>query len=111
MREGSSSPEGQQPGESRPEDDKVFVIPDQESFLGTPEFEYLRRVPTDEELPAMQEWKKRNEDTLSKMSASKRRDAYYDALQELRAQRAREQIRQDRPDEAAEPDGGSAEGA
>lgn len=102
------SPEDENPSKPLDEDEDFPIGP--EVFIGSFESMGLSDVlATDEELLALRDWEERNKDALSKMSKPKRRGAHYDALQELRAQRAREQIRQARPDGAAESDSGSGE--
>jgi hypothetical protein len=79
-------------------------------MFSLPEYDAYLDVPIGEEIPALEAWEEQNADALSKLSKRKQRKAISDALQELRAQRAREQIQASSPDEAAGPDTAGGEG-
>ena len=73
-----------------------------------PQLDIYADIPKMDEIPAMDAWEKQNAEMLSKLSKRKQRNAYFDALDELRVRRAREQVEASSPDEPTEPDAGNA---
>jgi hypothetical protein len=88
--------------------DLIRFYDDYDSGYGSLEHDpELEDIPREGELPALQAWEEQNAAKLAKMSKRKKATARFDALKEIRVQRAREQIEAASPDEAREPESGS----